>query len=78
MASWLASDTDALQLDARFDALGPATAGRPPFCIRVIRAIRGEFYFGAEFTAAFDRRVFGKRGWLATDPRSGRSLKAPA
>jgi len=24
-----------------------------PFCIRVIRAIRGEFYFGAEFTAAY-------------------------
>jgi len=49
-----------------------------PFCIRVIRAIRGEFYFGAEFTAAFDRRVFGKRGWRATDPRLGRSIKAPA
>jgi hypothetical protein len=26
---WLASDTDALQLDARFDALGPAIARRP-------------------------------------------------
>jgi len=31
MASWLASDTDALQLYARFDAPGPATAGRPAF-----------------------------------------------
>ena len=26
---WLASDTDALQLDARFDAPGLAIAGRP-------------------------------------------------
>jgi hypothetical protein len=39
MGSWLASDTDALQLDARFDTPGPADA--LPFCIRVIRGIRG-------------------------------------
>jgi hypothetical protein len=38
-----------------------------PFCIRVIRAIRGEFYFGAEFTAAFARRVFGKPDRRAAD-----------
>src|SRR6266542_672569 len=37
--SSLASDTDTLQLDARFDAPDPATAGRPTFCIRIIRAI---------------------------------------
>jgi len=49
-----------------------------PFCIRVIRAIRGEFYFGAEFTAAFPRRVFGKPDRSAKGPRLDRSLKAPA
>ncbi len=48
-----------------------------PFCIRVIRAIRGESYFRGAFTAAFPRRVFGKRDQRAKGPRSGRSLKAP-
>ena len=43
-----------------------------PFCIRVIRAIRGEFYFGAEFTAAFARRVFGKPDRRAKGPRLDR------
>ena len=44
--SWLAYDTDTLQLDGRglaasYDSL------LKHICIRVIHAIRGEFYFGA-------------------------------
>jgi hypothetical protein len=41
--SWLASDTDALQLECRFGA--PASRA-VPLLIHVIRAIRGETYFG--------------------------------
>src|SRR5882724_10433840 len=72
ISSWLASDTDALHWMPDW-----ARRVRQPryglrFCIRVIRAICGEFYFGAGFTAAFPRRVFGKRDRRATDPRSDR------
>ena len=39
------------------DGLSRGERSRLP--IRVIRAIRGGFYFGAGFTAAFPRKVFG-------------------
>ncbi len=42
------------------------------FPICVILATLGEFYFGAGFTAAFPRRVFGKRVRCAKGPRSDR------
>ena len=68
IGSWLASDTDALQLDARLGAPGPETSGTPYlFSIRVIRVIRGEII------SAFPHRVFGKQDRRAKGPRTGRA-----
>ena len=71
MGSWLASDTDVLQLNARLGAPGPETSRTPYLLsIRVIRVIRGELFllFFAEF---LEGRIATQRVPHRVEPKKG-------
>ena len=63
-------------MSAGFDTAGFGNRGTTlPFCIRVIREIRGEFYLDVRFTAAFPRKAFEMRERRVRPPRPDRALK---